>query len=237
MSIYSPWTSRSRHSRGGSGSGVDSNTVTLQHCNGANGASIGADEVFGISWNVMQTEAFLNTTYKKFGSAGLYYPAADNPIMGSSGAWAPYLTGTTTLTFEGWVYLGSIDHVAHLSLMDVAQGEPVRVSINFSQTGTHVKCLIDPIVQQVTIEDVNTVVAAGTWYHVAVTMDGNSWAFFFNGNRIGTATCTMTNEWDGMFASGTYGTAVDFIAFDDMRISKVVRYSGATYTIPTGELT
>lgn len=75
-----------------------------------------------------------------------------------------------------------------------------------------------------------------TWYHVAVSYDGTTTSFYFNGSRVGTSTAAYASRTGlGVMRVGGADDGSSFHGYiDDFRITKgTARYSGATITVPT----
>src|SRR3990172_6895785 len=82
--------------------------------------------------------------------------------------------------------------------------------------------------------------AANTWYHLVALYDGLTFQEYFDGSRVINdagidpgAGQTMGNP-SSVTAGFTSGIA-NSIWIDEMRVSKIARYTGATYTIPTAK--
>jgi hypothetical protein len=81
-----------------------------------------------------------------------------------------------------------------------------------------------------------------TWTHVALVRSGNTIAMYIGGSRVGTF--SYSGAWPDLarpFTIGMDGQDVGIYpmtgTIDDVRISKgIARYSGTTYTVPTGPL-
>lgn len=84
----------------------------------------------------------------------------------------------------------------------------------------------------------------GDWHHVAYVKQGTTESLYLDGNLIGTRACgqnigngTGGDMWLGgrFFDGQLYGGLIG--EMDTVRISHVARYSGASFTPPTGDLT
>jgi hypothetical protein len=75
-----------------------------------------------------------------------------------------------------------------------------------------------------------------TWYHLAVSYDGTTTSFYFNGSRVGTSTANYNiPAGSNIMRIGGADNGSSFDGYiDEVRITKgTARYSGATITVPT----
>lgn len=69
------------------------------------------------------------------------------------------------------------------------------------------------------------------WKHVAMTQDNNLFEIFFEGQRVYSQTVAGNDS--SIAAYGIISGAPTSKHVEETRLSKVVRYTGATYTVPT----
>jgi hypothetical protein len=76
------------------------------------------------------------------------------------------------------------------------------------------------------------------WHHVALGRSGTSVSLWMDGTRLGTATSSASfsgqDMWIGRNNSFSPRNVVGY--FQDVRITKAARYSGASITVPDGKL-
>jgi hypothetical protein len=84
---------------------------------------------------------------------------------------------------------------------------------------------------------VNNVIAASTWHHIAFTRQSGVMRLYLDGAQIGSNTPNSQNFNTTNFRVGaqTSGSGGMNGWIDELRVTKgVARYTGATYTVPTG---
>jgi hypothetical protein len=89
----------------------------------------------------------------------------------------------------------------------------------------------------------NPNVSDGNWHHCAFVKDGTQLRDYFDGTLYTTRTVSASAEWNSPgqsadFTVGGLSTAPDTQGringyIDDLRVSKIVRYTGSSYTVPT----
>lgn len=79
---------------------------------------------------------------------------------------------------------------------------------------------------------------AGSWHHLAVTWDPTTVAFYMDGSLVSSAANPSVGDFLGLDNLYLGGPASDVRTWDgwidDFAISDNVKYSGATYDVPTG---
>ena len=141
----------------------------------------------------------------------------------------------TNFTWETWFYV----HPDHLNEnQGLGGGNVVQHNINVMSNPAHSTDKIGLYIGNagswaVTPSNMTTSTSPSTWYHFAWTKESGVISAFFNGNRIYTASPTWTSSgtdnWYGHWGSIETNTGY----MTEWRISDNVRYTGATYTIPT----
>jgi hypothetical protein len=78
-------------------------------------------------------------------------------------------------------------------------------------------------------------ITTGAWHHVAFVNDGGSVSLYLDGSRCGTTTKVYSQGAATVVIGSRYSQDAEFVNgyIDDLRISTVARYAGATLTIPT----
>ena len=72
-----------------------------------------------------------------------------------------------------------------------------------------------------------------TWFHVAFVKQGTNLYLCYNGNRVGSTTCSSTAMAMNFFAVGNPGSEFFTGYLDEMRFSNFARYTEPTYPVPT----
>jgi len=211
--------------------GVARKTRSLIHFNGTDASTVFTDEVPPVTWTGTGT-AQLSTTIPKFGSAGLILPV-NNPDFITSDA-TIILAPNQAFTMESFVRRPGTGTFS-LQMRHAIENDVVRLSYNNATSEI-----------QTLVQDENEVVAfsnnaaatfnVDTWYHTAICYAGGAGGVievFWDGSRI--ASGTSANPTGSCASWRITGDVV--IRYDEARISNIVRYSGATYTVPTTEFT
>lgn len=193
----------------------DPNCLSLNHFNGANGATAITDEK-AISWTRIGT-ATLSTTQIKFGTTS-------TSLNGSGSYWsatsALFAFGTGDFTYEGWFYLTNhTDRMLFGYASSNANGWGILADAGSQRRpyfGTGLPA--------------GTVAGAfplNSWTHIALTRASGTVRMFQAGALILTAAgmtqnVTATNFFIG---AGLYNSFLGFI--DEFRISNIARYTAA----------
>jgi hypothetical protein len=72
-----------------------------------------------------------------------------------------------------------------------------------------------------------------TWFHVAFVKQGTNLYLCYNGNRVGSTTCSSNAMAMSSFYVGNPGSEFFTGYLDEVRFSNFARYTGTTYTVPT----
>lgn len=201
------------------------------HFDGTDGSTTFTDEK-GLSWYVFSPTAELDTAQQQFGTASLFLPDLNSSIETdvlpdiSTGDWTVEcflrFANDTENILDVLIYDSDFNNSITLAVQNDAN--TVRLTV-YDTSGTSTPILND--VASVTV-------AATTWYHVAGVREGTVYSTYFNGNRVNTTNvATAMNDTGPNGHVGIVATTVQDLWVDEFRISKIARYSGATYTIPT----
>ena len=225
MAIYSHYRPQAGVGLANSGT-FGNNTVSLSHFDGADAAVVTSDAISGNNW-VFAGSAQLDTAQLKFGTASVLFtgdPDAVTNTLDNS------LISSDPLTFEYFARFAIGGGV--LTECQTAGGDPV-IRINIDNSA-------NTLVWQVRDEDggiigsgtESIIVADDTQYHVAGVILDTNVQIYFNESRIVNATLTGTKgAAKTIFLNGL--TALTNSWVDECRLSKIVRYTGATLTQPT----
>lgn len=209
------------------------NTVALFHFNGNNGDRVTKEETGRVvSWS--GTGNVLSNTQVKFGTTSLYCPGTAGSFLSIPDS--PDLRFSGDMTIEWWQYtaLNQRDVITmakggtsgYSSFMEIYQGK-------FSARGDS------------TINNIFSVapgLVANKWQHIAVVRDSVNqvYRYYVDGVLQATANKTQTfGQNNSVFSIGAYrdGTLPLNGYLDEIRISKIQRYKGSTYTVPTAPFT
>ena len=219
--------------------GSTTDTFVLNHFNGADGAdaTTSADEVANVTWSQGGgINATLTTAIKHLGTASVSFTGD-----GTVGAFIKTndigidRTGDWTLEYFGRINQSGTDWGDCL----------VRIADNAANVYGYLELWQGTVyfiiwkTLLVTIVNSNAgSVAANTFYHVAMVHDSvaDTFAIYFNGNRINlTSSSDDIGNFD-VLQIDLFGDVASSAAWlDEVRITNKVKYSGATYTVPTAE--
>jgi hypothetical protein len=198
---------------------VAGNTVFLSHFDGS-------DPVTG----TLTSPAVLGTP-AKFGTGALIVSNTTNAKLTYAGASSPQLS--SDFTIEAFCYYTAVTANGSM-LLDKAVSASVRAYVYLINRQLKVLCDDGTTL---TIGTTTALPAAGSaYFHFALVKQGTTWTAYVNGVSIGTATSTAT--WGvntgNMVVGNTYDNgACPFTgAIDELRISKIARYTG-NFTPPT----
>ena len=80
-------------------------------------------------------------------------------------------------------------------------------------------------------------ISTGSWKHVALCREGNTWNTYYDGTRVDTRTLAVTlhASTEPVYIGSYFGTANNEINgyIDELRVSDSARYTGTSYTVPT----
>jgi hypothetical protein len=168
-----------------------------------------------------------STTQKKFGTSSLY-------VGGALTDYAEVLNdstiqlGTGNYTLETWVYITSTTGTQNVLYKGTVDNTAVRISIGSGGLfGRHGPTVIG-----------GTAVTTNTWHHVAMSKSGSTLNLYLDGTRIATTTGVTSNvsNTDPLHIGGR-GLEGLVGYLDDVRVSNVARYTGASFTPSATALT
>lgn len=205
---------------------LDSTTVILLHCDGANSSNTFNDSSKSLHTMVANGSARVDALTFEFGSGSLRtFTANDFLTSVNSTDWS---FGTSDFTVDFWVRFNSLSvNPTFIDFNSLTWGFELGGSenkLNFIISGAD------------HLPDATISVGTATWYHVAVTRNGTNLRYFLNGNQNGS---TITNS-DNISGTGTLricgrqagGAQVDGW-IDELRILKGVAIWTANFTPPS----
>jgi len=214
---------------GGGGGGGGPFTLSLLHYDGADASTTIVDEV-SANTPYVAGSGQLDTAFKKFGTAS-------SRVFGFGDYTGSILSApvdpSSDLTFEFWIYISGVGeygrvHVGktHTTPPDVTN-PMIRCLFNTDFSGS-----INLQIHDGTVLAWDTFLggmSTSTWYHVAFVKEGTTWSDYLNGVRTNTA--TKANTLTGMDRIGHTYDGGDSNC-DEIRLSNIARYSGASFTPP-----
>lgn len=184
------------------------------------------------------------TSIKKFGTAShegdgtgdyLSIPDSADWDIGIGGGY-----GSALFTLEGWIRSSDITKSSNDVCGFGASGRPHQWLLrgHYDNGGTQYldwQWWNGTSFSNISDTLTNLSFSQDTWYHVAVSYDGTTTSFYFNGSRVGTSTDAYASRSSNIMRVGGADNGSSWHGYiDDFRITKgVSRYSGATITIPT----
>ena len=234
----------SEYMSAGSSVTPDSNTLLYMSCDGSDSGTTFTDE--GPTGHTLVTlgNAHTDTTIKKFGTASLQMDGTGDGVRvsGSHVSGSDFELDSSDWTLECWMYATSGAGEDYL-MSKIDNDRSNYNSLNWQITHTSKIMRID---LQPTgdpsggAQTMNTTShpSYDTWHHVAVVREGNTVTQYRDGNSVGTMSFTeaLYPATGYNFVIGTTdGSTYGFLGYlDTIRVSDVARYSGSTYTVPSG---
>jgi hypothetical protein len=204
----------------------------LQHFDGTNGSTtIPADDIAGVSWTNDVGNLTLSSSRVQFGATGCSAP--------SFPAQSATATGFTTnpsddLTIEGW-FIIETNHAPDMTLQN-SGSQVAGLGMLLNQVRFVVRDSGFAIIYDSGFVAVTN--SLSTFYHYAGVIEGGVASVYCNGVRAATGSLTGTiNTGNMLFISTSAAGAGTGCAFDEVRVSKFARYSGASFTVPTSPFT
>tara|TARA_R110000824_G_scaffold70502_10_gene180853 strand:- start:1977 stop:2732 length:756 start_codon:yes stop_codon:yes gene_type:complete len=219
------------------------NVVLLLHMDGADEGTAFTDSSSSAHTVTAVGNANTETSVKKFGSAsfegdgtGDYLSIPDNAgwDIGIGGAY-----GSDIFTLEGWIRSSDItksnNNVCGFGASGAAHQWLLRHYDNGGTQYLDWQWWNGSSYSNISDTLTNLSFSQDAWYHVAVSHDGTTTSFYFNGSRVGTSTNAYASRVSDIMRVGGADDGSSFHGYiDDFRMTKgTARYSGATITVPT----
>jgi hypothetical protein len=214
----------------------DSNTTLLLHGDGANNSTTFTDRSGSATPKVVTPfgNTKISTAASKFGSSSILFDGNGDYLR------IPYDSDfnllSTDFTFECWVNFNSIGVQGLLSKHTSGAALDYELAIINSTTIRFVQSNL------IGIDATVPAMTTGTWYHIAFVKSSGNLSIYLNGTRrAGPTAATLTNNITSYVVIGasTWNTPGAFFNgyMNEARLSKVSRYSGASFTVPTAAFT
>jgi len=228
------------------GSGIDSDTLLMLHCDGEDGSTTFTDSSSTGHAVTANGNAQIGTSSKKFGTgSGLFDGTGDYLSISDSDGVADYWhMGTGNFTIDAWIkfdtdpaswatplqyvcsqYNAATDY-AGLYVYGWGAGE---IYVGFK--------VYDANVQNVNASSHITGIQTNTWYHIAAVKSGTNLLLFWNGEYLGASAfaAAPNNDWPDLAGNLEVGalTAGNYFegAIDEFRFSDVARWT-STFAPP-----
>ena len=204
------------------------NVSLLLHADGTNGSTSFTDFSSNAHTITVYGDAQVTTTSPKFGTGALLLDGTGDCLSAPSHTSLTF--GTGDLTIEAWVRFDTISATQYI----FSQRDTSGISLNLFWDGTGARLNIFYPSGNTTTEP-SYLIAADTYYHLAVTRSGTTFKMWVNGVERASSTriedaLSGTSIIGARDSSGT--TPLDG-RIDDLRITKGVARYTATFTPPT----
>jgi hypothetical protein len=178
----------------------------------------------------------LSTNVKQFGNASLTFDGSTSYLIAPPDPTGSF--GSGNLTIECWVYFNNVSTnpqiIAQVTNGSSASNYSWQLYLSAASTLTGV------IWSSSTSYAVNTTVAAGQWYFVALVRNSTTVSLYLNGISVGTPSTISANamNWfsDSRFYAGRNSTAIQYFNgyLDELRVTKgIARYTSSPFAVPT----
>ena len=210
------------------------NVVALLHFDGIDGGTTFTDET-GKSWSQSGT-ATLTTTDPKFGTASLNVPASSDIRSPNH---VDFEFGSGDWTVEAWIKPTSTSDYNILCYgTTYGLGYGLRFFVDRVSAGGALAIACYPNLALLGVaKSGDNAVSLNVWHHVAAVRYGSNLYLYLDGNRVGSGAIAGTiGDFGYEMCAGSYlGSESLEGQEDDLRITKgVARYTGLTYTVPSG---
>ncbi len=174
--------------------------------------------------------AQLSTAQKKFGTASLLLDGTGDYVTVASNN--DFNFGTGDFTVEGWFYRATTG--VQVSLFDFRTTTSQNAPWMFITAGGALVYNVNNTTRTSGVSGI----AAGSWYHVALSRNGTDTRMFVNGTQIGATWTDTTNYVQCPLTLGARFLAdLTFNGYiDDVRISKGIGRYTTTFTAPISRL-
>lgn len=219
-----------------------SNVSLLLKGDGANNGTVITDSSSNAVAFTRVNSPVTSTVQSKFGGSSIWFERATSDHLSKTSATtdALFTFGTGDFTIEFWLYLNTASTVSQ-NIIDFrpTNGSGAYVTLTFF-ADNNLSYFANGAVRIT-----GPAMAAGQWYHIAVSRVASQTRMYVNGSQVGATYADTTNYLLGAstrpyIGGGSYVATSDNTLngyIDDLRITKGVgRYSGTTLTVPTAAL-
>lgn len=215
----------------------DTNVPLLLHMEGANNSTTFTSTTFSPKTVTAIGNAKISTAASKFGSASAVFDGNGDYLRIPYDA--DFNLSTTDFTYELWFNCNSFatsqgvlsKHTNNVYLdYNIYISNSTTINFLYSNSGTPVTATVPAM-------------STGTWYHLAVVKSSGNLSIYLNGTRYaGPTAVSIPNNITSNFV--TIGCTIwnnpsDYFNgyIDEIRLSKIARYSGASFTVPSAAFT
>jgi Concanavalin A-like lectin/glucanases superfamily len=176
--------------------------------------------------------AAISTTQSKFGGSSISLNGSTDYVNFNPG----FVVGTSAYTFECWFYLNNTTFSTYYTLFGNSVGSSAALNIRLNST-TVVQ--IDSLLVSNSQFTLPFTLAAGQWYHIAITRDSNNLTnVWLNGVSSTTGFTTVSTNYTGntntIGVNNDSGLKAYFPGYiDELRITKGYARYTANFTPPT----
>jgi hypothetical protein len=183
-----------------------------------------------------------STAQSKFSDKSIYFDGTGDYLAHPNSA--SLATGSANFTIEGWVYPITLTGASKIFLAGQGDYTSAAGSSFITYLGGSSNSDLYYGSSALGVTSPNPIV--GQWNHLAWVREGTNWTSYLNGNRVATASGIGTNAVNAgsnAYAAGIGGATNNSGAntfngyFSEVHmVTGVAKYSGATYTVPSIEL-
>ncbi len=206
------------------------NSALLLHMNNP-GTSTFIDSSYS-GYQVTANGNVIGTTTAKFGSGGGYFDGTGDYL--STPDQTDWAFGTGDFTIDLWVRFNTT--AGNLTIMSQRVNDNNRWTLSFSSNTLYFQQLVSGSIAPNIGKSWTP--STGTWYHVALTREGNDYKFWVDGTQVGTTSTDATGIADiaAELQIGANGGLSGFNGcMDEVRISKGIARWTSNFTPPVEE--
>ena len=183
--------------------------------------------------------AHTSADQKVFGGTSLELDGTNDYLLCGDGTETPFHFGANDFTIEGWIRPTAIN----------TSGSPMEPLWNKYKTSNNQRMLSFGIYDgklgyfwagagsSGNVVQTTQTISTNTWQHIALCRESNTWNTYYNGTRVDTRTIsnTLHSSTEPIYIGSYFGTSGNEIQgyIDELRVSKVARYTGTSFTVPT----
>lgn len=186
-----------------------------------------------------------STALKKFGAgSALFDGNGDYLSVYNNG---DYNFGTGDFTVEAWIYIAANSSLNAISqrtalVFAVSNGSNDTFELSIAgDSGTTGTGLYIYTSAKGSVDSVAASISQGAWHHVAVCRSSGTVRFYLDGSKVGgdiayTYQCGHSTNFPAIGGRSYSANYYNYLNgnIDEIRVTKAARYTGSTYTVPTG---
>ena len=169
--------------------------------------------------------AQVNTSVKKYGTGSIAFDGSGDYLLTSPAA--TFNPGVGSWTIEGWV-----NFTTNAFTQVLVSGNPRQFYFVWANEGGGKMIVGDGAINN--INQVVTIPAAGTWWHMCLVKDGATYTVYVNGTAVASSTTALaSNNIPSLFVGSDNGSSGFYGYIDELRITNGVARYTANFTPPT----